>query len=508
MGQNLWKVQILYPGGHQVEKRIRSDSLKIGAHPNSSIVLHKSYPQCVLEAQLKNGKVELVTSCSELKKAAAGVGKNAVYEALDLRISIAEISEQERQLNIFNWNSSLDQKSLENKALWHLHNGHVLETVLIQSKPQVFHLQSGYDLKFDPLEPFQMLLTEHNGDLHTLNFEHTEEGFYKASYQSEDFYLTPLPNEGALAQMDQPLGKNVQDRKYKSFALGLFATWIVLVAWFNFSSIGAKEEILPEEIAKEVAKIQIQKEKIQAGKKASGGNGQKGGGGVDYVKESDPRGGSGLAQVDEVVVSDKALFGSLSALSALSALDSFASAGDGVVRAGPKIAKGNAGGVLGALASLSGKGTGTGGVGIGGVGTKGFGGGGGGGKGAGFGTAAGDGLGEGNDLRRVTFDNDGADIQGGLERSEVDAVVRENLSQIRFCYNRGLRSNPSLQGKVVTGFTIGGNGSVVQSRIKTSTLSESTVENCIRERITSWKFPQPRGGGQVVVSYPFLLKSN
>src|SRR5690606_13938536 len=103
-----------------------------------------------------------------------------------------------------------------------------------------------------------------------------------------------------------------------------------------------------------------------------GGNGQKGGGGVEYVSENDPRGGSGMGQVEEVVVSDKALFGSLGVMSALSALDDgFASDKAPVVRAGPKISKGSPGGILGALASLSGKATGSGGVGIGGVGTKG-----------------------------------------------------------------------------------------------------------------------------------------
>jgi hypothetical protein len=267
------------------------------------------------------------------------------------------------------------------------------------------------------------------------------------------------------------------------------------------------EEPVPEEISKEMTRIEVQKEKIAAGKKANGGNGQKGGGGVEYVKENDPRGGTGMGQVDEVVVTDRALFGSLGVMSALSALDEGFKANGPVVHAGPRVAKGNPMGVLGALASLSGKAGGSNGLGIGGVGTRGFGGGGGGGKGSGFGAGVGAGLGMGNDLRKVSFDNEGADIQGGLERSEVDAVVKENLSQIRFCYNRGLRSNPSLQGKVVSNFTIGGDGKVLQSRIKNSTLSELIVEDCIKQRVASWNFPKPRGGGQVVVSYPFLLKS-
>jgi TonB family protein len=108
----------------------------------------------------------------------------------------------------------------------------------------------------------------------------------------------------------------------------------------------------------------------------------------------------------------------------------------------------------------------------------------------------------------VEFDSGASSIAGGLERSEVEAVIRENISQIRFCYNRGLRNNPNLEGKVTSNFVIGADGSVRTSRLAGSSLGSAEVEDCIKDRVASWRFPQPRGGGQVQVNYPFLLKAN
>jgi TonB family protein len=101
-----------------------------------------------------------------------------------------------------------------------------------------------------------------------------------------------------------------------------------------------------------------------------------------------------------------------------------------------------------------------------------------------------------------------SNVQGGLSRSEVDAVVKQNLAQIRFCYNRGLRAYPDMSGRVVSNFVIAADGKVKTSRIKQSSLGAAEVENCIKSKVASWAFPQPRGGGEVVVNYPFLLRSN
>lgn len=99
-----------------------------------------------------------------------------------------------------------------------------------------------------------------------------------------------------------------------------------------------------------------------------------------------------------------------------------------------------------------------------------------------------------------------ASVASGLDRDAIAAVIQKNLGQVRFCYEQGLQSEPSLNGRVAIGFTIGGNGLVKSAQIENTTLNSKTVEDCLLLRLKSWKFPLPDGGVDVKVSYPFVLR--
>ncbi|MCB0356757.1 MAG: energy transducer TonB, partial [Bdellovibrionales bacterium] len=99
------------------------------------------------------------------------------------------------------------------------------------------------------------------------------------------------------------------------------------------------------------------------------------------------------------------------------------------------------------------------------------------------------------------------EIQGGLDKDEIARVIEQHLGQIRYCYERQLSANPDLYGKVLVKFTISGTGSVSAQNIGLTTLKSAMVEGCILRRVSGWKFPQPKGGTQVRVTYPFLFKS-
>jgi pSer/pThr/pTyr-binding forkhead associated (FHA) protein len=96
---------------------------------------------------------------------------------------------------------------------------------------------------------------------------------------------------------------------------------------------------------------------------------------------------------------------------------------------------------------------------------------------------------------------------GGLDKALIAAVVQSNIGQIKHCYERQLIVDPNIYGKVVAAWTIDGNGNVSVSNIKKTTMNNKVVEGCIAARIKSWSFPKPKGGGTVLVSYPFLFKS-
>ena len=99
-----------------------------------------------------------------------------------------------------------------------------------------------------------------------------------------------------------------------------------------------------------------------------------------------------------------------------------------------------------------------------------------------------------------------ASVAKGLDKDQIAAVINRNLGQVRFCYEQGLQSNAALNGRVVAGFTIGGNGLVKVADVENTTLNSKAVEDCLIMRLKSWKFPLPEGGVDVKVSFPFVLR--
>ena len=96
-------------------------------------------------------------------------------------------------------------------------------------------------------------------------------------------------------------------------------------------------------------------------------------------------------------------------------------------------------------------------------------------------------------------------ILGTLDRSVTDAVVKRHMNQIRYCYQREITSDPTIAGKVVVKFVVAGDGTVSSASIKSSTMGNNAVESCVTSRFLRMMFPEPKGGGIVVVSYAFLF---
>ncbi len=100
-----------------------------------------------------------------------------------------------------------------------------------------------------------------------------------------------------------------------------------------------------------------------------------------------------------------------------------------------------------------------------------------------------------------------SEVIGGLDREIIAQYIKTQLGQILYCYERQLSANPDLYGKVAVKFTISGTGQVEAQSINDTTLKSAPVEGCILSKVARWKFPEPRGGTKVLVTYPFLFKS-
>jgi len=96
-------------------------------------------------------------------------------------------------------------------------------------------------------------------------------------------------------------------------------------------------------------------------------------------------------------------------------------------------------------------------------------------------------------------------VLGSITPEDVDRVIKQHLSQIRYCYQRQLPRQPDLAGKLVVKFVIAKDGGVSSASIKSSTVANTAVESCVVDRIQRMHFVEPQGGGIAIVSYPFLF---
>jgi TonB family protein len=88
-------------------------------------------------------------------------------------------------------------------------------------------------------------------------------------------------------------------------------------------------------------------------------------------------------------------------------------------------------------------------------------------------------------------------------------IIQGNMSQrgqgLTQCYEKELKKNPKLQGKVTVQFTIEKNGKVSKAKIANSTLKSNAVHACLVTRVKNLTFPKPKNKA-ITIAYPFVFK--
>jgi hypothetical protein len=98
-------------------------------------------------------------------------------------------------------------------------------------------------------------------------------------------------------------------------------------------------------------------------------------------------------------------------------------------------------------------------------------------------------------------------VQGALSKEIIGKVIQRHWNEIKYCYETELNKNPELNGKVAMSFTIDGTGAVSQADVAETTMNNREVEGCIVKSVRRWTFPEPKGGGEVLVTYPWIFKA-
>jgi len=102
---------------------------------------------------------------------------------------------------------------------------------------------------------------------------------------------------------------------------------------------------------------------------------------------------------------------------------------------------------------------------------------------------------------KVTGNSAGQGRTATRSAEEVEQVFQKNKGAIFSIYNRALRKNPSLEGKLVVELTIAPNGNVTKVRIISSELGDEKLERKLVLKIKKFKFANAKVS-QVTVSYP------
>jgi TonB family protein len=99
-----------------------------------------------------------------------------------------------------------------------------------------------------------------------------------------------------------------------------------------------------------------------------------------------------------------------------------------------------------------------------------------------------------------------AEATPGRGADAIEAMITQHRAQIAYCYQRELKSNPGLKGKIVVRFTVRVNGRITGAKVVQSTMGNAKVERCIVGIIRRFRFEAVgKEKGNLTYEYPFIF---
>ena len=86
----------------------------------------------------------------------------------------------------------------------------------------------------------------------------------------------------------------------------------------------------------------------------------------------------------------------------------------------------------------------------------------------------------------------------------ISKVVKSKFGQLKYCYEKALKSNPSLSGRLEIEFNIR-NKNVTSIVALANSTGDKEFTDCVVKKIRRWKFPT---GVEGQVIYPFIFTSD
>lgn len=94
---------------------------------------------------------------------------------------------------------------------------------------------------------------------------------------------------------------------------------------------------------------------------------------------------------------------------------------------------------------------------------------------------------------------------GTIDTKAVNSYINQNFSQVKACYERRLKVNSFLEGKLDLNIVVSTSGKVAAVTVNSDSVRDAEMLSCVKTTIRAWEFPKPEGG-RVVIAKTFNFK--
>ena len=94
---------------------------------------------------------------------------------------------------------------------------------------------------------------------------------------------------------------------------------------------------------------------------------------------------------------------------------------------------------------------------------------------------------------------------GKIDSKVVNVYINNHFGQVKACYERRLKVDSFLEGKLDLNIGISTSGKVSTVTVNSDTVRDAQMLSCVKTVIRGWEFPKPEGG-RVVIAKTFNFK--
>ena len=94
---------------------------------------------------------------------------------------------------------------------------------------------------------------------------------------------------------------------------------------------------------------------------------------------------------------------------------------------------------------------------------------------------------------------------GKIDAKAVNIYINNHFGQVKACYERRLKINSLLEGKLDLNIGISTSGKVSTVTVNNDTVRDAEMLSCVKTVIRGWEFSKPEGG-RVVIAKTFNFK--